>query len=316
MRLSNQKHAGEGSFRVRLFDLKRFAINDGPGIRTTLFLKGCPLHCVWCHNPEGISPAAEKLYNRKKCIGCRTCIDICQQKALHLTPDGIVEDPALCTSCRQCTETCPTLALQMAGRDWTLEEVMKEVEKERLVMKTSGGGVTLCGGEPLMQPESTLTLLHELGQRGFHRCLDTTLYCSASVLERILPQCDLLLIDLKHIDGDKHTLYTGIDNKLILDNIRIVSERAIPFWIRIPFIDGINADEDNVKATANFLSHLPHQPLQVNLLPYHDIGKGKHERLGSTYNPDHIPMATPTQDQLQRAMEIFSMAGLQAKIGG
>ena len=162
-----------------IFDIKRFAINDGPGIRTTLFIKGCPLRCVWCHNPEGWTDKQQKLYNKKKCIGCRTCVELCPQGALQLTSQGIEATDSACLLCGTCTDNCPTLALQMSGKEWTMDELMKQVEKERQVMQDSGGGVTLCGGDPLMHPAYTLELLMELGRRGFHRAVDTTLYASS-----------------------------------------------------------------------------------------------------------------------------------------
>ena len=153
-----------------IFDIKRYAINDGPGIRTTLFMKGCPLHCVWCHNPESWSPRQQILYKRSKCIGCQTCVETCPQQILRLSPDGIVMGSG-CTLCGRCAEECPTTALEQCGREWTMDELMSEVEKERDVMTDSGGGVTLCGGEPLMHPDDTIALLKALGRRGFHRQL-------------------------------------------------------------------------------------------------------------------------------------------------
>ncbi len=293
---------------MNIFDIKRFAIHDGPGIRTTIFLKGCPLHCVWCHNPEGIATQPQKLYNGQKCIGCQTCVEACPQQALRLTAQGIAEQPGRCNSCRRCTDNCPTLALEMAGRTWTMDEVMNEVEKERLVMETSGGGVTLCGGEPLLQPEATRALLTELGRRNLHRALDTTLYCSASTLESILPHCDLLLVDLKHMDSPMHQRFTGVPNEPILQNLRKVSEQGIPYWIRIPLIEGINADDNNLLATAAFLASLHNQPERIDLLPYHDIGRGKHARLGTNYNPDHVPMQAPSAERLEHARNILNIA--------
>lgn len=298
-----------------IFDIKRFALNDGPGIRTTLFLKGCPLHCIWCHNPEGISTRAEKMYNRKKCIGCSTCVDQCPLHLLHLTPDGILQDEG-CTRCGRCTLECPTKAMEMSGREWKTDELMAVVEKERKVMEDSGGGVTLCGGEPLMHPDYALQLLDELGRRRLHRAVDTTLYVSDQTLERVMPACELLLIDLKHMDSQQHQLYTGVPNERILQGIRHVSQRSHPFWIRIPMIAGINADDENLKASASFLASLPVKPEVVNLLPYHDIGKGKHERLGTTYNPQSVLMRTPTDEEQQHALSILQDAGLNARIGG
>ena len=299
-----------------IFDIKRFSINDGPGIRTTIFLKGCPLHCVWCHNPEGIDPRPQRMYTKKKCIGCKTCVDECPVHALSLTPDGIRADENLCTLCRHCEEVCPTLAMKFGGRQWAMDELMEVIEKERKVMEDSGGGVTLCGGEPLMHHAYLTELLTELGQRRFHRCVDTTLYAGKDVVKEVAQQCELFLVDIKHMDSATHQRYTGVPNEPILENLRMIAQMGCDFFIRIPLIEGVNADEGNIEATARFLATLPWKRKTVNLLPYHDIGKGKHEKLGTTYNPDHIAMATPDESAQQRCISQFASHGITAIIGG
>lgn len=279
-----------------IFDIKRYAINDGPGIRTTIFLKGCPLHCVWCHNPESWSPEPQVLFKQSKCIRCGTC----------LQPGFTVDD-------------CPTMAREICGRVYTMDELMTEVEKERTIMEDSGGGVTLCGGEPLMHPDYALKILKELGHRRFHRTVDTTLYASRKVVEAVAKECELFLVDLKLMDSEKHRLYTGVGNELILQNIRYLAEHeSTPFSIRIPLIEGINADEQNIESTATFLSsftsHLSSPT--THLLPYHDVGKDKHRRMGSTFNPKGYPMATPSDETLQRCKEQLENHGLKVIIGG
>lgn len=298
-----------------IFDIKRFAINDGPGIRTTLFMKGCPLRCVWCHNPEGISPKPVKLYTKKKCIGCQSCVDICPQHNLTLTADGIKE-VGDCILCGKCTDECPTLALQMAGKEWEMDKLMEIVEKERKVMEDSEGGVTVCGGEPLMHPDYLIALLTELKGRGIHRTVDTTLFASEQTVERVMPLADLFLVDLKHMDSEKHKFYTGVPNEQILSNIRLISAAGARFWIRIPLIVRVNADDDNLKASADFLASLPNAPECVNLLVYHDVGKGKHARMGTSYNPDDFSMEAPDDQLQQHALEIFKAKGLNVKVGG
>ena len=278
-----------------IFDIKRYAINDGPGIRTTIFVKGCPLRCVWCHNPEGWTAEPQVLYKRSKCIGCHTC-----------EQEGFVADD------------CPTKAREVCGRQYTMDELMGEVEKERDIMQDSGGGVTLCGGEPLMHPDGTLAILRELGRRGFHRTVDTTLYAHSDVVKAVARECELLLVDLKLMDTEKHRRYTGVGNELILQNIRLIAEAGHPFQIRIPLIEGINADEQNIEQTARFLSLLTSHfsPLTVNLLPYHDVGKDKHLRMGSRYNPQGYPMSTPTEESQQRCRQQLEAYGLHVVIGG
>jgi len=206
--------------------------------------------------------------------------------------------------------------MEMAGKEWEIADVLKQVEKERQVMKDSGGGVTLCGGEPLMHPESLLEILRELGNRRFHRTVDTTLYASEKVVDAVMKESELFLIDLKHMDSAQHERFTGVPNTLILYNIRYVSEANHPFWIRIPLIVGVNDDDQNLEATAQFVASLPNPPEQVNLLVYHDIGIGKHARMGTEYNPEHIEMLPPSEEMQHHALEIFARYGINAQIGG
>ena len=299
-----------------LFDLKRYALHDGPGIRTTLFLKGCPLRCVWCHNPESWSSRPQRLYKSAKCIGCSSCVEACPEGALKRTPEGIRPTGRPCRLCGACAEACPALAMEICGREWPLDELMAEVEKERGVMTDSGGGVTLSGGEPLLHPEYALELLAELGRRGFHRAVDTTLYAEPDVVRAIADACELFLVDLKVMDPAEHRRYTGVPNELILDNLRLVSSLGKPYWIRIPLIDEVNASADNMAATAAFLRSLDRLPDEVDLLPYHDIGKGKHERLGTTYNPNGLSLSAPTEQDQARCLRQLTNAGLTIKIGG
>ena len=299
-----------------LFDIKRYAIHDGPGIRTTLFVKGCPLRCVWCHNPESWSPQAQRLYKKGKCIGCRSCVNACPQGALELTPEGIKPTGAECILCGACADVCPALAMEICGREWSMEELMEVVEKERNVMTDSGGGVTLSGGEPLMHPDFTLPLLRELGRRGFHRAVDTTLFASPDLVREVAAECELFMADLKCMSSEEHRRYTGVPNERILENYRLVASLGKPFWVRIPLIDEVNASEENIAASASFLSSLPTRPQIVDLLPYHDIGKGKHERMGTVYNPGALPLSAPSPATLQRCIEQLEAAGLLVRVGG
>ena len=227
-----------------------------------------------------------------------------------MTPDGIVLAKDQCAACGLCTEECPTTALEMCGREWTMEALMAEIEKERDIMTDSGGGVTLCGGEPLM-------ILRELGRRGFHRTVDTTLYAQSEVVDQVAAECELLLVDLKLMDSEKHRRYTGVPNEQILENIRRIAKNGHPFVIRIPLIDGINADEKNIDETAIFLNSLPQsESLVVHLLPYHDVGRDKHRRMWSSYNPQHVPMEAPSEELQQKCRRQLEAHGLRVIVGG
>lgn len=298
------------------FDIKRYSINDGPGIRITLFLKGCPLSCVWCHNPEGILARKEKMYTKKKCIGCRACAEQCPYRAIRPAPGGMQTNAQACRLCGKCAEVCPARAMEISGVAYSAEYLMGEIEKETIFMDNSGGGVTFCGGEPLMQPGILLELLRRCKCLDIHRTVDTTLYAREEVVAEVLKETDLFLVDLKVMDSGKHRYYCGVPNERILANLRRVAEAGKPLLIRIPLIEGVNADEDNISRSAAYLASLPWEQRLVHLLPYHDVAKGKHEKLGTVYNPDCIPMAPPSGETLERSCRIFKKFGIETVIGG
>lgn len=299
-----------------IFDIKRYAINDGPGIRITIFMKGCPLSCVWCHNPEGISCRKQKLYTKKKCIGCQTCVKACPEQALRLTPDGIVTDQARCSVCGICADVCPSLAMEISGTEYSTDALMKEIEKETLFMDRSEGGVTFCGGEPLMHPGPLVDVLRRCGEEGIHRAVDTTLYARPEVVREVMDNCELFLVDLKQMDSEKHRQFCGVPNEPILANLRMIAEAGQDFYLRIPLIEGVNADEENITRSAEFLASLPWKHRTVNLLPYHDIGKGKHDKLGTAYNPKEYAFRTPSDETVRHCHEIFVRYGIETTIGG
>lgn len=297
-----------------IFDIKRYCINDGPGIRATIFFKGCPLRCRWCHNPESIAPQIQKLFTAGKCIGCGECGKACPDGACALSSGGIVTDPALCTLCGRCAAVCPTLATQLSGRYYRVAELLAILEKERHLFDSSGGGVTCSGGEPLLQAPFLRKLLIACGERHINCAVDTSGLAPWEVVETIAAHTDLFLYDLKLINGERHRRYTGVDNSLILANLQRLAELGTTVQIRIPLIGGVNMDDENIEATARFVAGLAGEKKEVNLLPFHDVARGKDQKLGQERNL--TGMYTPTPADLEGVIAIFAAQGLTATLGG
>lgn len=297
-----------------IFDIKRYSINDGPGIRVTIFFKGCPLRCQWCHNPESFTANIEKMYNASKCIGAQACVEICPYDALALTREGIVTDWSKCSLCGKCAEVCPTKAIEMTGYQETVENIVKEIEKERIVIDQSGGGVTFSGGEPMQHYPYLIKLLDACGQSGFHRAVDTTGYTDTRKLLDVATRTELFLYDLKHMDPVKHKQYTGVSNELILSNLQTLAKTGANINIRIPFVGGVNTDEANVEASAAFIAALEGEKKVVNILAYHNIAGNKYKKLGKAY--DQGELREPSKEELSRAEAIFCKHGLEVILGG
>jgi pyruvate formate lyase activating enzyme len=297
-----------------IFDIKRYCINDGPGIRITIFLKGCPLACRWCHNPESISPKIQKLYTAAKCIGCGECVRICPVQACRMTEQGIVTDTDLCTLCGKCAEVCPTKATEMSGQLKGTEELLAEIRKEIPFFDQSGGGVTFSGGEPLLHHDFLVEILDACGASHIHRAVDTSGHVKIEVLLDVAKRTDLFLYDLKLMDPVRHRLYTGVSNQKILANLTALAETGAAIQVRVPLIKGINDDDENIEATAAFVAGLAGEKKPVSLLPYHNIAAGKHMKLGQAF--DASGMSEPTDADIERVTAIFAAHGLTATVGG
>jgi pyruvate formate lyase activating enzyme len=298
------------SDKLLIFNIQKFSLQDGPGIRTTVFLKGCPLNCKWCSNPESIKAHPELMTLDAKCIKCGNCVEACPVGAITVVNDIRVIDRKKCNLCMKCTEVCPSGALERVGRYMTKEEVREEIEKDLPFYANSGGGVTFSGGEPLLQWELVCQLMKECKQKGIHTTLDTTGYAQWKILEKVLENTDLVLYDIKNIDSGKHKEATGVSNELILANIKKVAEK-VKTWLRVPVIPGYNDSESDIRKLAEFSTELPIE--KISLLPYHSWGEQKYNRLGKDYPFSGTP--PPASDHLEELKKIIESYGLKVTIG-
>jgi pyruvate formate lyase activating enzyme len=296
-----------------IFDIKKYAIHDGPGIRSTVFFKGCPLACRWCHNPEGMTVASQRIYRQERCIGCGECIQICPCEALIQTAEGIVWDAAKCDLCQTCADHCPSEAIEFVGRKVAVDEVMREIVKDIAFYDESGGGITLSGGEPLMQPDFLLELLDACAELDLHRTLDTTGYADSELLLEVAQKTDLFLYDLKLMDDAKHRDFTGVSNERILNNLKLLAQMGARIEVRVPIIPGINSNFENIDQTAEFVSALAGVE-QIAILPFHNSARGKYGRLGMDCLSSEIEC--PSKEQLKIIAARLEKFGLQVKIGG
>jgi len=295
-----------------IFDIRRYSVHDGPGIRTTVFFKGCPLACWWCHNPEGRLPRASLMFSEERCLSCGECLAVCPHGAIVRDERGIHTQPEICRACGNCVDACPSEARELAGRWMSVSEVMREIAKDRVFYDESGGGVTFSGGEPLAQPRFLEALLEASAARGIHTVVETCGFADRDFLLRLSEKVDLFLFDLKLFDAARHRTYVGVSNQTILANLEALAGKTKAIVIRYPVIPGINDQAEEIKATAEFLSGLG--LTRIDLLPYHQTGVGKYRRLNMEYRLPELE--SPSPNDLQAVAQQFASTGMAVQVGG
>lgn len=292
---------------VLVTGIERYALHDGPGIRTVVFFKGCPLSCKWCSNPETQSFNQDLYYQSSSCIHCNECIKQCPQ---HAIDSSININRDICNQCLICCDVCPTGSIKAIAKDYSVDQLLKELLKDQFFYDKSGGGVTFSGGEALSQSTFLLKLLPELKKHNIHVSIETTASLDYSLIESLFPFIDLFLIDIKHMDSHQHYLKTGIHNNKILSNIHKMSSH-VPIIIRVPLIDGFNATQDNISQLVLFMKHCHLN--EVHLLPYHTLGNSKYTQLN---RKDQVIYQTPSKELLTHYKSYFESQNIQCIIGG
>jgi len=290
-------------------NIQGYSIHDGPGIRTVVFLKGCGLECQWCSNPECISPRPEVGFVKALCTKCGKCAGVCPDGALVYEADKLPRiDHERCSGCGACSSVCSYKAIMLYGQPMNAEEIFDAVNQDKIFYQASGGGVTVSGGEALLQPQLVYDLFEKCRRAGIHTCIETSGYAAESALSQVLPNTDYILYDLKHLNSDKHRQYTGKSNSLILANAKIVAASGVEMLFRMPLIPGINDGSNNIKETADFLHGLGNNAPRIELMPYHRLGKGKYESLDRKYPlPDVL---SPEPEHVESAKKEFEAGGI------
>lgn len=299
--------------KVFVSNIQRFSTKDGPGIRTTVFFKGCPLHCKWCHNPETLSQYPEIMYSGENCRLCGRCVYSCPSGALSVSKERIVTDRTKCTVCGKCADVCYYSAREVSGRELSVSELCASLERDIPFYSESGGGVTLSGGECMIYAGFISEILRFCKANHINTAVDTSGFVPFSEFEKVLPYTDIFLYDIKAYSSDLHKELTGVPNELIWDNLFRLAERGAEIFLRLPLIEGCNADFDEVEKIAEKVSSL--KIAQINLLPYHDMGKYKYTKLSLEY--DEEAMSTPSPEKMEHIKKVFEDRGFtNIKIGG
>jgi pyruvate formate lyase activating enzyme len=296
-----------------VLSITRMTIHNGPGIRTLILFKGCPLRCLWCSTPEAQKDEPEIALYPDRCIHCEQCVPVCHTNAINLTDETVSINRAICNKCGKCAQVCYAEAIKLLGQEMTVEELIQEAKKDEVVYKHSGGGVTLSGGEPLLELEFTLELLRAFSENSINVGVDTCGYIPSENLELILPYVSFFLWDIKIMDEQKHKEFTGVSNRRILDNLNLVAKRNIPVYIRIPIIPGYNDSKENIKATCEFANGLS-SLVEVDLLPLHHLGLARYASLDRPYPIMGIPLISDAR--MREIKSLVESYGLSCNIVG
>lgn len=303
------------TMKALIFEIQKMSTEDGPGIRTTVFFKQCPLRCVWCHNPESIEKKPTIVWYKIKCIGCKSCIEVCNEKALRFDEKGLHIDREKCTACGKCVEECPSTALRKLGEWMDLEQLVNEVAKDRVYYLTSGGGITVSGGAPELQSEFVIQFLKRCREEGFHTALDACGAFSRAKYEEFLPYVDLYLYDIKEIDPVKHKKFTGASNEQILDNLKWLVEEVpkikpkAEIWIRTPIIPGYTATDENIKGIGEFIVNELHNKIaRWDLLSFNNLARDKYERMDLDWPLKHVNLLT--KEEIEHFFDLAKSTGI------
>jgi pyruvate formate lyase activating enzyme len=297
-----------------IFDIARYSIHDGPGIRTTVYFKGCPLNCLWCHNPEGIRPEPQISYCKDRCIVCGSCISACPNGALLREKDNSINiDHSKCIACGACAEGCNSLALELVGKEMSVAELISVIERDKPFYEESGGGVTFSGGEPFMQPFFLQKVLSECRKKKIHTAVETSGFCDSEIFLEAAEKIDLFLFDIKLMDSGRHQKATGLPNERILENLSNLIEKDYNVIVRFPLIPGINDDNENIESLGRFLSEMKRIPA-LHILPFHDLAREKALRFGGQYKMTGIK--PPEKEEVEIIADALRKKNIEVIIGG
>jgi len=289
-----------------VFQMQRWSVNDGDGIRTTVFLKGCPLRCKWCANPESWNCSLEIFFLAEKCSSCGRCANVCPAKAISVDSGGYSFNRNNCDACGKCCEACPVGARKMIGLQLTIEEIMRVLKRDAIFYRESGGGVTFSGGEPFMQPDFLRQLVAACKRINIDTAIETSGYFDWEQCKDIIPMLDCVFVDIKHMNDQRHRLLTGVSNRPILENIKLISQNNPYTIIRVPLIDGVNADEKNIRSMCSFLQQHT-QIAGIELLHYHELGRAKYQALGYGQSPEY---KSPDKSHIEYLKDVIAEYGI------